>query len=596
MGYEFGRRPLGFVNRKKIARGEIGAAMRSLTGRVPVESLRKSPECVDALEGGCRLRSRPHQLALPRSIAGRIVRAMPAPSRFISAAWLIASLTLGSRVLGLVRECFFSYYFSTSGLMSAFRIAFMAPNLARRLFGEGALSSAMIPVLTETLHTEGEPASRRFVGALLMVLLAVLVLIVLAGEALIAGWRWVDDDPALALAAVLLPYMALICTVAVAGGVLNVRGHFATPAAVPMILNIGVILAMVCGAAWVGLEGLDLMYAVCGGVLAAGVLQVVATGAALRAVSFFPSFGRSRRDPRIRAVGVLMAPMILGLSAVQINSLVDYLIAYVFVHANGERVGPAVLGYAQYLYQLPLGVFGIAIATAVFPVLSQRHAEADREGMAAVFERGVRLSLFIALPASVGLMFVAHPLVATLYQHGQFDAADTKRVAWTLFFYSLGIAAYFTQHILVRTFYAMHNSRTPARIALCMVAVNFAMNVGLVFVMEERGLALATAVCAMIQVTWLSKRLAPQLGEIQWRQIGVGVWRMLVATGVMAAVLAVLAAPPLSGGFVDLAPWIRLVVLVMAGVVTYALAARALRIEELGLALRRGRGLREPGH
>ncbi|MGB2986125.1 MAG: murein biosynthesis integral membrane protein MurJ [Phycisphaerae bacterium] len=513
---------------------------------------------------------------------------MPSYGRFISAAWLIALLTLGSRVLGLVRECVFGYYFSTSGQMSAFRIAFMAPNLARRLFGEGALSSAMIPVLTESLQTQGEESSRRFVGTLLTVLVVVLAAIVLAVEVVIAVWRMVHDDPALELTAVLMPYMVLICTVAVASGVLNVRGHFATPAAAPMILNVGIIACTLGGAAWLGLHGIELMYAVCGGVLLAGAVQLLVTGVALRAISFFPTFSRQWRDPQVRAVVTLMAPMILGLSAVQVNSLVDYLIAYLFITENGERVGPAVLGYAQYLYQLPLGVFGIAIATAIFPVLSQKFVGGDRRGMAEVLGRGIRLSLFIALPASVGLMFVARPLVATLYQRGEFDEGDTQRVAWTLFFYSLGLAAYFTQHIVVRAFYAMHSSKTPARVALWMVAVNFLMNLALVFVLEERGLALATAVCAVIQVIWLSRSLTRELPEIKWRRLGGGIGRILAATGIMAAVLAVVMWLSLGGSLVGEHSLARLGALLLVGIATYALAARALRIEELGMALRRG--------
>ena len=504
------------------------------------------------------------------------------------AAWLIAALTLGSRVLGLVRECVFSYYLATSELLSAFRIAFMVPNLARRLFGEGALSSAMIPVLTESLQTRGEASSRRFVGTLLTVLAAVLGLIILAAEVGIAAWRAIQDDLSLQLAAILMPYMGLICTVAVAGAALNVRRHFATPAAVPMILNVWIVVSVLGGAIWAGLSGVGLMYAACAGVLIGGVFQLLAMGVALRVIRFFPIFRMPRWDPRIRAVAVLMGPMLLGLSAVQINSLVDYLIAYLFISEGGERVGPAVLGYAQYLYQLPLGVFGIALATAIFPVLSQKATEGNRRGLAGTLGRGIRLSLFIALPASVGLMFVAKPLVATLYQRGEFDAADTQRVAGALFFYSLGMAAYFMQHILVRAFYAMRNSRTPAKVALCMVGLNLGMNLALVFALEERGLALATAVCAIIQVIWLAIRLAREIPQIEWRAIGADVARMFVATAIMAGALSAVAFPSF-GGRLPVNSVVRLAALVLTGVGTYAVAAWLLRIKELRVGFDRQR-------
>ncbi len=535
---------------------------------------------------------------MPSAPTGLIVRAMGKTSRLIPTTSLIATLTFGSRILGLVRECVFSHYFGTSEVLSAYRIAFMAPNLARRLFGEGALSAAMIPVLTETLQEQGEETSRRFTGTLLVLLVVILGLLVIGVEVVIALWRMVQDDPALQLATVLMPYMILICIVAVAGGVLQVRRHFATPAAVPMILNVAIVVGAVAGAAWADLDGIKLMHVICGAVLLGGVIQLLATGAALRAVSFFPIFGRRWRDPQIRKVMVLMVPMILGLSAVQINSLVDYLIAYLFIGEPGHRGGPAVLGYAQYLYQLPLGVFGIALATAIFPVLSQKAAERDYGGLADVVHRGIRLCLFIAMPASVGLMFVAYPLVATLYQHGASDVAATRRIAGTLVFYSLGLVAYFAQHILVRTFYANHNSRTPARVALCMVGVNFLMNLSLVFVLQERGLALATAVCAFIQVIWLSHLLTREISEIQWRSIGGSVLRMLLATVIMTIVLTV---------FVILTGTLSATVethsrayliavvagLVLMGVASYAAAGRTLKIDEVGtiLELRKSRRL-----
>ncbi len=491
-----------------------------------------------------------------------------------------------SRILGVVRECVYSYFFSTTELLSAFRIAFMAPNLARRLFGEGALSAALIPVLTESVQSQGEASSRRFVGTLLTYLGVVLVGLVVLVELVIAGWRAICDDPALELTAILIPYMILICGVAVAGGVLNVRRHFATPAAAPIILNLGIIGGTLGGALWADLRGMELMYVLCGSVLVAGVIQLAVTGVALRAVSFFPIFSGRWRDPQVRMVLRLMAPMILGLAAVQINTLADYLIAYFFVTEDGVRVGPAVLGYAQYLYQLPLGVFGISLATAIFPVLSEKAARNDGAGLAETVGRGLRLGLFIALPAAVGLIFVAGPLVATLYQRGEFDAGDTRRVAGVLVFYSLGLPAYFVQHVVVRTYYAMKNSRTPARVAMYMVGVNFVLNLVLVFPLEERGLALATAACAVVQVIWLGAGLRRLVPELAWRKVAAGVVKSVVATVIMVVVLLIVSSPSLVGGLARTGPVVRLTTLVVLGVVAYMVAARLLRIEELGVALR----------
>jgi len=546
---------------------------------------------------------------------------MHTTGRLIRSAWVISSLTLVSRVLGLVREQVFGYYFATSEPLSAFRIAFMLPNLARRLFGEGALSAGLIPVLTRSLRTDGEEASRRFVGSLLVMLVIVLGCGVAAAELVIAVWRNTADDLSLSLAAVLLPYMLLICTVAAIGAVLNVRGHFAVPAAAPVLLNVAVIAGVVVGASVVGLEGVPLIYAACFGVLAGGVLQLLVSVMALKRVAFLPNFGGAVWNPQVKAVATMMAPMVLGLSAVQINTLVDFLLAYLCVEVNGERVGPAVMGFAQYLYQLPLGVFGIALATAIFPLLSQKADAEDYGGLADAFGRGFRLSVFVALPASVGMIFIAHPLVAALYQHGEFTAAQTDRVSGVLVCYSLGMAAYFAQHIVVRTFYALHDSKTPARVAMWMVVINFAMNLSLVFTLQERGLALATATCAFLQVAILlivlSRRfagVAPRglkpaaqsggrdgvavsetdpttaTGESRptmirdrlWSDIGHGVLRSVVATCTMGVSLVLARSPALT----STGPTVETIVLVVAGVSVYALVSRFLHAPELSLFLR----------
>lgn len=498
---------------------------------------------------------------------------------------MIAGLTFLSRLLGLAREWSFSYFLGTGELLSAFRIAFQVPNLARRLFGEGALSSAMIPVLSRSLQDEGEVASRRLVGSVLVTLVLVLGVGVLAGEMVVAVWRHFADDNALSMTALLLPYAALICSVAVVGGVLNVRGHFATPAAVPSALNLAVIAAVVAGAMWAGLEDAATMRVVCFAVLAAGVVQLLISLSMLRRISFFPIFGGWRGNTKLREVMRLMAPMALGLSAVQINTLADNLIAYWFVEIDGERRGPAILGYAHFLYQLPLGVFGIAIATAIFPVLTKCAARGDRAGLARVFERGVRMSLFIALPASLGLALISQPLVAALFQRGEFDAGDTARCSAALMYYSFGLAAYFTQHVVVRTFYAQRNSRTPARVALVIVAVNLAMNLVLVQLMEERGLALATAICAFLQVGVLLVLLRRDVDGIRWGMLRRSLTRTLVSTTFMGVFLAAIAAfPPIRDALTghDVA---RVVLMVVVGAVTFGAMAKLQRQEELAEVL-----------
>ena len=520
---------------------------------------------------------------------GAILAWMPQTGGFLSSARLIAWLTLGSRILGLMRECLFSYLFSASGLLSAFRIAFMVPNLARRLFGEGALSAAMIPVLTEDIAKNGERSGRELLGAIIVLLVAALSALVILAEIALLIWRRSAPDFALDLSMVLLPYMVFICLVAVISGALNVRSHFAAPAIAPMLANVAIMGAALIGVRW-GLEGRALMYIVGAGVLAAGVVQLVLIALVMKRVGFMPILAVRWHDTRVASVRRMMGPMVLGLSAMQINALLDHLIAYVFVMHEGERVGPAVLGFAQYLYQLPLGVFGIALATAIFPVLSARAAANDRPGLAETFSRGVRVNLFIALPAAAGLILVAGPLVATFFEHGAFDEDDTRRVAGVLVYYSFGLPAYFTMHLVARTFYAMGDSKTPARAALVIVGINLTLNLILVQEYEERGLALSTAICAALQVVWLGRRLTLQLPELHWRSVLGPLIRMMVPTLVMIGVL--LAAEQLSDQLRWIAQrdWLRLTTMVGLGMASYAAVARMMGIGELGDVLHRKLG------
>jgi len=506
---------------------------------------------------------------------------MSSAARFVASARVNALLTLVSRVMGLVREMVFGYFFSTGELLSAFRIAFVIPNLARRLFGEGALSAAVVPVLTQTLRERGEEPSRRFVGALVTAVTVLLLGLVVFIEIGVLTWRFFSDDPAVRLTGITLPYMPLICAVALLGSVLNVRGRFAAAAATPILFNVIIIGTTLSAALLAGYEGRQLMDVLCISVLAGGVAQLVLVGWDLAAAGFFPRWSTDIRDPQIRAVVTLMAPMFLGLSAVQLNTLCDSVIAYLFIVVDGERVGPAVLGYAQFLYQFPLGVFGIGLATAIFPVLSAKAAEGDRAGLAAAFERGIRLSLFIALPASIGLAFVAEPLVAVLYQRGAFTAEDTRRVAGALVCYCVGMPAYFAQHVVVRAYYALRDSRWPARIALYMVGLNLLLNLALVGPLQERGLALATSFCAFVQVAWLCRGLKKHIPEIDWRILAGTASRGAIASAAMLVVLVAVELCPASIMEMNNRPAFHLLALVIPGVAAYVAAARWVKIEEL---------------
>ncbi len=480
----------------------------------------------------------------------------------------------------------FARYFGTDVLLSAFRIAFMIPNLARRLFGEGALSAAFIPIFMRELHSADADRAPRLAGGVLTLLSLVLGVIVLVGElVLIVTWT-LQPSVTLRLTIIMFPFLGLICLAAFLGGLLNAVGSFAAPAASPMLLNVGVIVAVVVGVAGFDGSGEPLMHAVCVAVLISGFAQVGLQLWALRRTKFHPIWNRNWRDPQIREITAFMAPMILGLSTVQFNSMLDKLMAYWFV-ADGQ--GPAVLGYAHFLYQLPLGVFGIALATAIFPTMAKSAAAGDEPALIESLGHGIRLCLFVSLPATVGLMLIATPLVRLLFEAGQFGSEGTARVSDSLIYYSLGLCAYSVQHILVRAFYSLRDSRTPVRISMYMVALNVILNLVLVRAMRESGVALATAITAFVQIAWAGVVLSRRLNGMGWRRIGRSAGKTVLASAVMGVVVWLIIQ---TGALPALSKWhemTRVSTAVVAGGLSYALAARLFRIDELRSLLTRGR-------
>jgi putative peptidoglycan lipid II flippase len=350
----------------------------------------------------------------------------------------IAFLTVISRVFGMIRDMAFSHFFGLSGMMDVWAIAFMIPNLSRRIFGEGAAASSLIPVYSEELkkNPKGSLDLARTVTTVIFMTLAV---IVLAGELIIWLYlRYSDPIPntrrMFILIAIMLPYMCLICTVAILAGLLNSHHHFAMPAAAPIMLNL-VIIGALCVSGW-GLKMIPerQVFVLAGAVIAAGILQLIMQVIPLRkhGVTLRPAW--HVRTGAFMKVMLLMGPMILGLTVTQLNTLADGVIAK-WLSGSAQK-GPSLmlfgrevlypvqegavasLYFSQRLYQFPLGVLGISLATAIFPVLSAAAADKDEALLAQTIRRGIGAAFFVALPATIGLLLVSRPLVAVLYQHG----------------------------------------------------------------------------------------------------------------------------------------------------------------------------------
>ncbi|MHC4422870.1 MAG: murein biosynthesis integral membrane protein MurJ, partial [Planctomycetota bacterium] len=495
-----------------------------------------------------------------------------------------------SRVTGLVRDAALSRVFGAAGVMDAFFFAFMIPNLFRRLFGEGAVSAAFLRAYARLDKTD-PPTAKRLATLTVAIMIVGLGGITVAGELLLfGGLRFADSEQQLVLrlTMITLPYMPMVCLVAILGSMLQVHGRFAPSAAVPVVMNLCLIAAVV------GLVELfgdrnqgGHITAVAASLLVAGALQLTWMAWSLRDRKWLVR-GASGAWAPMKDVLRQAGPMILGLGVLQLNVFLDGLIA-----SYPTTVGPTVFGFdyplregamaavsfAQRLYQFPLGVFGIAVATAIFPALARQSD--DPEAFSDILRRGLRLVVFIGLPASVGLMLVGPLLVRVIFEGGLFGAGDSQRVAFVLYGYAAAVWAYSMIHVLTRAFYARGDSKTPVKVAVGMVLLNLALNCTLIWTsLEEAGLAWSTAICATIQALVLLGLVRRHARAV----LGAGVLacaaRTIAITALMAlAVGAVLWAMPEPRSWT----WslVNLLVAVGAGTAVVVGAAAGLRMPEL---------------
>lgn len=512
----------------------------------------------------------------------------------------VSGLTLISRVAGLVRDLVTVRIFGDTAVGSAFAAAFAIPNLFRRLFGEGALSAAFLPAYARLLKTD--PRAAHAIASLVVGVLAIITgaLALLAGGVLITLAMTLPSDPtrsfSLLLVAAMLPYMPLICTAAILGGMLQAHNRFGPWAAAPIILNLCILAA---AAPFFAVDNADperWAFYIAAAIVVAGVIQMLWSLLMLRGCAQWTRrFDAARGEAK--AMLVRIVPALIGLGALQLNAFLDTLIAmwpnWVGPTVMGrdyplDEASNAVLFYAQRLYQFPLGVFGIAVATVVFPQLAR--ASTDPASFVRTLRNGVRLSLFIALPASVGLALVREPLVRTVYTGlgDGFSDEGVARATSVVLGYSVAIWSYSLVHVFTRAFYAVGNTRTPMTVSLITVAFNLTLNLILIWPLREAGLAWSTAAASILQililVTLARRRLAS--GPLLDRSARSSIVRLSAISGVMgAAVLAaawIMPAPSTWAGNAG-----SLAVLIIVGAAVFSVGAVLARAPELGWLLGR---------
>ncbi len=522
--------------------------------------------------------------------------------QFVGHARTFAGLTLLSRFSGLARDAMWSRVFSAGDTLSAFVVAFAIPNLFRRLFGEGALSAAFVPEYAQ-LHQQDPRLAARYASAIVALLALTLGVVMLLGEAFLALLLFAtplgeSGELPIKLTMVTLPYMPLVCIVALLAGMLQTHGKFAIPAAAPIALNLVLIGATSIGAFLLASDLTTTAFLLALGVPIAGMVQIMLTALALRGEHNWTGAFIGVTEP-IRRTLYKLGPALIGLGALQISGLLDQLIAGYPVIVGDTLALPGLdpvafpldegaastLFFAQRLYQFPLGVFGIAIATAVFPALARAVDKPD--AFLATIRRGVRLSLFIGIPATLGLIAVRNELVAVVYQGGAFTEDQTAIVASTLLGYAVAVWAYTMSHTLTRGFFALGDTKTPMRIALIAVAVNLILNLTLIWPLGVAGLAWATAITAIGQCTALTICSHRKLHEpIFDRDARASALVTIAIAGAMfAAVLGVQALPLPAGSWMNNA--ITLAVLVSVGAGIFMVLARITKRIELRWLLER---------
>ena len=450
------------------------------------------------------------------------------------------SMTMVSRVLGLARDVVLARMFGPGDGTDAFFLAFKIPNFLRRLFAEGAFNQAFVPVLSEyrrqRTHAEVKTLVDSVAGSLSAVLLALTVLVVIAAPliAIPLAWGFRDNADKFALFVdmfrITFPYLLLISLTAFASAILNSYDKFAIPALTPALLNVAMIGAAVLLSPYMARPEVALAV----GVLIAGVAQLVFQLPALARLRLLPIPALNPQHEGVRRVMTLMIPALFGVSVSQINLLLDTFIASLLVSGSVSW-----LYFSDRLVELPLGIFGIAIATVVLPSLSRKHADKSLTEFAAMLDWAFRMVLLIAIPASLALILLAQPLITTLFQGQNFSVDDVIKVTSSLQAYTLGLVAFMSIKVFAPGYYSRQDTRTPVRIGILAMVANMVMNILLVFVLDfaHTGLALATSLAAILNATLLLLGLIRQ--KVFQFQAGWPVFllRMLLANVLMSVFL-----------------------------------------------------------
>jgi putative peptidoglycan lipid II flippase len=495
----------------------------------------------------------------------------------------VGGFTMLSRITGLMREMMIAHFMGASAVADAFFVAFRFPNLFRSLFAEGAFNAAFVPLFTGKLTAEGREEARSFAEQALVVMALVLALFVAIIE-LVMPWAVYALAPgfgevpgklqvAVELSRICFPYLLFISLTSLQAGVLNSLGKFAAAAGTPVLLNVVAMAGLWALAPYTETPG----HALAWGTFAAGIVQVAWLMFSVRSAGMPLKLRRPRLSPELRLLGRRIVPGAVGAGVYQVNLVVNTMIASTV--ANGAV---SYLNYADRVNQLPLGVVGIAVGTALLPLLSRQIKAGEAEAAKESQNRAMEFALLLTLPAAAALMTIAEPVIRVLFQRGSFGVAETQATTAALVAFATGLPAYVLVKVLAPGFFAREDTKTPVKVAGATMVINVALNLALIDSLAHVGMALSTALAAWFNVAalaWLLHRRGFFTIDARLRNRAP---RILAASAVMAAALWGAnhsARPFVSGTIMTIA---LVAGLVVVGILTFAVAAHVLGAARLG--------------
>ncbi|HLB95132.1 MAG TPA: murein biosynthesis integral membrane protein MurJ [Nitrospiria bacterium] len=476
------------------------------------------------------------------------------------AAGLISLATFASRILGFVRDMVLARLFGAGLVSDAFFVAYRIPNMLRELFAEGSMSAAFIPVFTETLTQKNREEARRLASATFTALLFIVSLVTLLAM-LMAPWIVRAIAPGfldtlgkfhltVMLSRFMFPYLIFISLAALAMGMLNSLRAFGAPAFSPVLFNVFIISA----ALWLSPQLTEPIFGVAIGVAVGGLAQFLIQLPSLKRQGMLPSFHWNPSHPGVKRIGWLLLPAMVGLSVTQVNILVNTLLASYLPEGSQTY-----LFYGMRLVLFPLGIFGVALGTAILPSLSKQAAEGQIEDLKKTLAFGLRMVFFIILPSMVGLMVLRVPIIHLFFEHGAFTSEATAGTATALAFYAVGLPAFAGVRIVVAAFYSLKDTKTPVKVAVLAMAVNIILNLALMGPLGHGGLALATSLSAILNLSLLVMILHRRLAGMAWGAILHSIAKVVLATlpvGLIGWLVSRMALWSLSGVWLEKGIWL----------------------------------------